>query len=66
MRIGIAALVGGIGLDLVSHVLSLPAIEELAHVAVLVAMVATLLAIVIGSQARPGSPTQQGEPNAVR
>jgi hypothetical protein len=67
VRIGVAVLAGAVGLDLVAHVIASAVLEETAHVAVLIAMVATLAIVVLGqSQARPAPTSQQGDRHALR
>jgi uncharacterized membrane protein len=65
IRIAAASFVAAIGADVVAHLLSQPAVEEAAHLAILVAMVAVLLAVVTGANTRQ-APERQGDRHALR
>ncbi|HEY7735486.1 MAG TPA: hypothetical protein VH813_01690 [Candidatus Limnocylindrales bacterium] len=66
MKLGIAALAGAVGIDLIGHLLGLAALQQAGHVAALLAMVATLLAVVGGSYAHAPTGDQSGDRHAVR
>jgi hypothetical protein len=65
IRLAATALVAALGGDLLSHLLSLPAIEEAAHLATLLAMVGVLFAIVTGAHATQAT-DRQGDRHAIR
>jgi hypothetical protein len=66
MKFGIAALAAAVGIDLLGHLLGAPALQQVGHVAALIAMVGTLLAVVGGSYAPSPTGDQPGDRHAVR
>lgn len=54
MRFGIGLLVGGLALDFVAHAVADVGLERTAHLATLMAMVVTLVAVAAGGLRRKG------------